>query len=224
MKKFKVISMLLSGVMALSALGSLAVSAEEEKIYTFSELEAMSDEEFFELKGARYNYERFKYRALCDQSINQKFIGPLEANKSYKPGETENTLKELFGDIDLSITSPYTTNDTTVDYIKVTINDFNYDEKISDECCLYVAKSFYCLSQICNLTYDDSDFLLILPNITYGDANNDGIIDIRDAAFIARKIAGRKSSELGKTADYNQDGKQDICDAAAIAKYVAGKR
>lgn len=225
MKKVKIISMFLSGVMALSTLGSLFVSAEEEKLYSFSELEAMSDEEFFALSGTENNYKYLKSTAMTDGGLNFKFVGPLELNPSYKPGETENTINELFGDIDLSITTPYTTGDLTVDYIQVSLDDFNYlGDEVTDERCMYVAKSYYCLSQVCKLCYDDSCYYYTTsPNINYGDANDDGEIDIRDAAFIAQKIAGKRADQLGESADYNQDGKRDIRDAAAIAKNVARK-
>ncbi|MGN0613355.1 MAG: CAP domain-containing protein [Porcipelethomonas sp.] len=48
-----------------------------------------------------------------------------------------------------------------------------------------------------------------------GDANGDGKIDVRDAAYIASGLS--KQLILGSQADYNEDGKVDIRDAAAIA-------
>lgn len=58
-----------------------------------------------------------------------------------------------------------------------------------------------------------------------GDANGDNIVDIRDAAFIARCVAGRridKIDEMNKFfGDVNEDGIIDIRDAALIARYIA---
>lgn len=54
-----------------------------------------------------------------------------------------------------------------------------------------------------------------------GDANGDSVVDIRDAAYIARCVA--KHSSLGEECDFNNDGKTNIIDAAAIAKCVACK-
>lgn len=49
MKVKKCLSAILAGMMSVSLLGSLSVGAEEEKIYTFSELLEMSEEEFLAL-------------------------------------------------------------------------------------------------------------------------------------------------------------------------------
>ena len=57
-----------------------------------------------------------------------------------------------------------------------------------------------------------------------GDANKDGKVDIRDAAFIAQMLSKQKADQLDKTlADYNKDGKVSIRDAAALAIYLSGK-
>ena len=49
MKVKKCLSTILAGIMSVSLLGSLSTSASEEKIYTFSELLEMSEEEFLAL-------------------------------------------------------------------------------------------------------------------------------------------------------------------------------
>lgn len=60
--------------------------------------------------------------------------------------------------------------------------------------------------------------------VDQGDANGDGIMNIRDAAFIAKMLAQGKADQLPESADYNGDGKVNIRDAAAIAKFlVTGK-
>ena len=54
-----------------------------------------------------------------------------------------------------------------------------------------------------------------------GDANGDGKVNVRDAAFIAAKLAQGKSGDIPAKADFNGDGKVNVRDAAAIAKYLA---
>lgn len=64
-------------------------------------------------------------------------------------------------------------------------------------------------------------FMICIPfsvsadSVQKGDANGDGKINIRDAAFIAISLASNKKLDL--SADYNNDGKADIRDAASIA-------
>ena len=54
-----------------------------------------------------------------------------------------------------------------------------------------------------------------------GDANNDGKLNVRDAAYIAKKLAAQRATELGRNSDFNGDGKINVRDAAGIAKYLA---
>ncbi|MGN0613453.1 MAG: leucine-rich repeat protein [Porcipelethomonas sp.] len=58
------------------------------------------------------------------------------------------------------------------------------------------------------------------PSVS-GDANGDGTLNVRDAAFIAQKLAQGKSSELPLSADFNEDGTVNVRDAASIAQYLA---
>ncbi|MGN0614110.1 MAG: leucine-rich repeat protein [Porcipelethomonas sp.] len=59
------------------------------------------------------------------------------------------------------------------------------------------------------------------PGTLKGDANEDGKVNVRDAAFIAHKLAQGKSDELPECADYNGDEIINVRDAAAIAKFLA---
>ena len=63
------------------------------------------------------------------------------------------------------------------------------------------------------------------PQVTevLGDANDDGKLDVRDAAHIARMLAQRNADKLPAKADFNGDGKTDVRDAAAIARFLAKK-
>lgn len=57
-----------------------------------------------------------------------------------------------------------------------------------------------------------------------GDANQDGNFNVRDAAFIAKKLAEGKGKELSEISDYNGDRIVNIRDGAAIARYLAEKK
>lgn len=56
---------------------------------------------------------------------------------------------------------------------------------------------------------------------TIGDVNGDGKLDVRDAAYIARMLAGGQGDEIPLTADFNGDGQVNVRDAAAIARFLA---
>lgn len=61
--------------------------------------------------------------------------------------------------------------------------------------------------------------------LSEGDANGDGSLNVRDAAYIAKMLARSKGVLLPHEADFNKDGKINVRDAAAIAKFLAtGKR
>ena len=65
------------------------------------------------------------------------------------------------------------------------------------------------------------------PTSSYllGDANEDGKVNVRDAAHIAKCLAQGRNSSLPSSADFNEDGKVNVRDAAAIAKHLAtGKK
>ena len=71
--------------------------------------------------------------------------------------------------------------------------------------------------------YDMSKNLFIKPNpnADRGDANEDGDVNVRDCAFIAKKLAKGKGSELPEKADFNLDDNVDVRDAAALARALA---
>ncbi len=57
--------------------------------------------------------------------------------------------------------------------------------------------------------------------VILGDANGDGVVNVRDCAFIASALAKGLADTLPKSADFNGDGKINVRDAAAIASYLA---
>ncbi len=57
-----------------------------------------------------------------------------------------------------------------------------------------------------------------VPTAILGDVNSDSEVNVRDCAYIAKKLAEKKSYELTpETADYNRDNTVNIRDAASIA-------
>ncbi len=58
-------------------------------------------------------------------------------------------------------------------------------------------------------------------NYLTGDANGDGKVNVRDAAFIASAMANGEGDKLPISADFNEDGKVNVRDAAAIAAALA---
>ena len=58
--------------------------------------------------------------------------------------------------------------------------------------------------------------------VAAGDANGDGVIDIKDAVHLAQHLAGWSVSIDENAADCNGDGKVDIKDAVLLAQYLAG--
>ncbi|MGN1481962.1 leucine-rich repeat protein, partial [Porcipelethomonas sp.] len=67
----------------------------------------------------------------------------------------------------------------------------------------------------CSVTVEGGEVKIL------GDANGDGVMNVRDAAFIAKMLAQGKNSELPMTADYNGDGVVNVRDAASIARTLA---
>ena len=54
-----------------------------------------------------------------------------------------------------------------------------------------------------------------------GDANFDGKVNVRDAAFIALYVSKHNEIKLPQSADYNDDGFVNIRDAAAISRGIS---
>ena len=68
------------------------------------------------------------------------------------------------------------------------------------------------------------DFVIAEKEEVIGDANGDGVLNVRDAAYIAKTLAQGKGDELPSAADFNKDGKVNVRDAAAIAKHLASAK
>jgi len=64
--------------------------------------------------------------------------------------------------------------------------------------------------------------------IVYGDANDDGIVDINDLALLRKYLAnfnpatGESTQEVSKGADNNGDGTINTKDLILLRKYLAG--
>ncbi len=63
-----------------------------------------------------------------------------------------------------------------------------------------------------------------VPEIIYGDTNEDGIINIRDVSYIQKVLAGIEPENITfrSTADVYQDMDINIMDVTTLQKYIAG--
>lgn len=110
------------------------------------------------------------------------------------------------------------------DYIYFGISCFDYGDTISYTATIYGYENS--TAQKYAEKYDRKFELLgEVIDSPDGDSNGDGILNVRDAAFIAQKLAKGLAAELPLSSDYNDDGKINVRDAAAIAKFLAtGKK
>ncbi len=70
-----------------------------------------------------------------------------------------------------------------------------------------------------NIYTTEKTFYFPVSDYSVGDANSDGVVNIRDAAAISRVLA--YGEEIPQWADFNGDGKTNVRDAAAIAMKMA---
>ena len=73
----------------------------------------------------------------------------------------------------------------------------------------------------CRYSYSEAIGEIPAGLLLRGDANSDGVVNVRDAAFIAKCLAKGIVSTLPKLADFNMDGRTDVRDAASLAKVLA---
>ena len=57
-----------------------------------------------------------------------------------------------------------------------------------------------------------------------GDSNGDGVLNVRDAANIAKMLASGWNDVLPPQSDFNGDGKINVRDAAGIGKYLSASK
>ncbi len=117
----------------------------------------------------------------------------------------------------------------TVEYPKCIIEDVDYFNTLgTDETIIkgYVDSTAYKYAEAHSVTFMDVESETVYEfGQQSGDANGDGKVNVRDAAYIAAKLAHGKADELSSFADFNGDGKINVRDAAAIAKFLAtGKK
>ncbi|MGN1481595.1 dockerin type I domain-containing protein, partial [Porcipelethomonas sp.] len=120
------------------------------------------------------------------------------------------------------ITTGYTIDEKG--YYSGNTEQFYISNETLDEFVVKCAKVGYCLNQVMLFSYcGEPGYVPATAGKLYGEANEDGILNIMDASFIARKLAQQKGSELPETADFNADGEIDIRDAADIAQFMAAR-
>lgn len=59
------------------------------------------------------------------------------------------------------------------------------------------------------------------PELLLGDANDDGVLDMKDVLFIRKKMAHMTVTINEKNADYNGDGNLDMKDVLSIRRFLA---
>ncbi len=69
------------------------------------------------------------------------------------------------------------------------------------------------------ISYDELAYMT--PTYITGDANNDGIVNVRDCSFIALMLSQSRADILAEHSDFNLDSKVNVRDAAAIAIALA---
>ena len=97
----------------------------------------------------------------------------------------------------------------TIPYVDITVkaNEDSYGAKYAQG------------KTILNMKYEPLETHLV------GDANQDGVVNVRDCAKIANALAFKTVDALCiKCADYNQDGEITVRDAAQLAAFLAKKK
>ncbi len=107
---------------------------------------------------------------------------------------------QLFSGIDYTVSNEYNTATGIVTFTVTGINNFAGTATLT-------AKS----------PFDDTSLI--------GDVNDDGVVDVLDAAAIQKYAVGKSTMtpEQLYNADVNNDGNVDVLDAAEIQKYSVGK-
>lgn len=74
-------------------------------------------------------------------------------------------------------------------------------------------------------TVASGEIIIDAEDFLRGDANGDGVVDVRDAARISQSLVGLATIEEGKCmlqADANADDTVDVRDAARVSQYLVG--
>ena len=88
-------------------------------------------------------------------------------------------------------------------------------------CALAIALTLLPLGMIAHA--GDMPTVPLTPTRIAGDANGDGTVDLKDAAALARHLAGGWNITINdKNADVNADNSVDLKDVVLIRRYLAG--
>lgn len=248
LKTKKIISLIISGIMAISMLGATVNAAEsDEKLYTLKELIAMSDEDFLDLEGAKKFYNEIyedAHKAIYSLDSTETFfeltgvfyvVSPNSLPKpGYKANLTEKQLNYLLDDsIEYDMTTPinlFKWNDDPYRYIQMMTVFFPeyHTDVITEDNIMILSKSYYCINQVLPLKYSPSDVDFGLgPGeiVIQGDVNVDEIFDLYDAIWIAKHLVHTFTLTKGQQeiGDMNGDGVCDLYDVIEIAKSLLNK-
>ncbi len=148
-------------------------------------------------------------KVVGDYTVTEVCLG--ETDMSVLPAELQNceTIEEAEAEL-LKLINKAKAEETTEATVPTEVTEPT--EAVEENTAETIVESVEILAD--EITKDKTE-------ITLGDVNGNGKADVRDASFIARKIAGGKAADLPDSADYNKDGVKNIRDAATLAKELA---
>lgn len=251
MKKNKTLSVLLSGILTVSLLSSISATAEENKIYTYSELVEMSDEEFLELlaqENKEYYYEEVKGDAeYYEEFFGFDFYGGLSGRLSkiidnendYTANETEMRIQSVLGNtVNYTIRSPISVDKNYLEQngiyygniLYVSFPDLNFNAEYQDipnEAIISMTKCWYCVDQVFDIHYEACDTLLSSSDdeqVLQGDVNFDRAVNMSDLVHMSKlNVSYYKSTDAQNIiGDLNNDGNMNTLDLCMLCEHLIG--
>lgn len=163
------------------------------------------------LEGNNYNIEAQEYDGYYDVSVGvHKHIG------------SDDPEDIMYQNIYLIVTDKDVSGYDTVCDINITLSDKDMDEPQMAEMSDGSSKKYDLVFPYLEMPKEPEPEPE--PDVLSGDANEDGKVNIRDAAFMASMLAAGQGDKLPKSADFNQDGAINIRDAAALASSLSKKK
>ena len=221
MKKMKLLSFVLSGILAVSSMCGITASASDlyeipESITSIKELEDFITSP---LEISAKDYVR-----LCNQMTAETIAESVEIladeittdEKITDLKEIESLIKSFIGEESLpsgvGIEVWHDIEGKEFSVLSVIAYPWDADK----------IKNFMAENNIDNtkVAFFIRPVGRVEPSIT-GDVNDDKNVNVRDCAEIAKKLADGKAADLPDSADYNKDGVKNIRDAATLAKELA---
>lgn len=244
MKKINILGKIVSAVTSAVMIGTMAVSAESaeenNKLYKFSELLPMSQEEFVSLDGSAERWYEIVYN----------IIHPAEGKMPYEYDymdimcmgiayddtlrmdddeiiETFGTL-ENYNDYHQGVYKPFKTEEKLTEYLDVP--EINFDTPLHYSCTDEEFQRDYYAQFIVSIGYHDES--LYDPDLQKYGINDENILLAAKLNYCVNQLYNASycsgdlilDSNTPNFAEINGDDKLNILDAAYIAKYVAKRQ